>query len=301
MSVNVLNKNENINYQSKEFKNSLLSVEEKKVKIRYDRALLDEVLERDGAKLVVEDSEAYEKLTMYTKIKFICICGKEGEKGLRCLYQKRGAYCNYCITNNKNNYPEELICKKYEIEPILENIKKLKKCLQAKVYAFQNRDLKKINKCVTIENAKLLKDHKFNIHELSGYFTEELEKFKYLNGKKISEITEEQLLEISQYIYNNNLPVLISKNNYNDCKLLVNKIPNYEQILYEDLCDLLINNDNLCSYCKCKMVLFSDSYLESKMTIDSIIPLKGHIKNNLTICCSLCNSKKGYKNNLENL
>ena len=76
-----------------------MSVEEKKVKIRYDRALLEEVLERDGAKLVGD----YEKLNMESRIKFICSCGEEGEKGLRCLYQKRGAYCNYCITNNKNN------------------------------------------------------------------------------------------------------------------------------------------------------------------------------------------------------
>ena len=65
---------------------------EKKPKVRYDRALLDEVLKRDGATLVGE----YEKLNRDSKIKFICGCGEEGDKKIYYIYSISGMYCNKC-------------------------------------------------------------------------------------------------------------------------------------------------------------------------------------------------------------
>jgi hypothetical protein len=71
---------------------------EKKPKVRYDRALLDEVLKRDGATLVGE----YEKLNRDSKIKFICGCAVEISKPkvFRSLYEHGGAFCETCLTKN---------------------------------------------------------------------------------------------------------------------------------------------------------------------------------------------------------
>lgn len=84
-----------------------------------------------------------------------------------------------------------------------------------------------------------------------------------------------------------------------DSKLLVITIPDFEPVSYKELCDTLIVNNDECSYCKCKMALFNTTYLENGLTFDAIISLYGHRKDNITLCCSLCNSKKTFKNKFE--
>ena len=63
-------------------------------RIKYDRALLNKVLERDGATLV----GSYEKLTCGTIIKFICKCNTIDIKPFRTLIDSRysGVICKKC-------------------------------------------------------------------------------------------------------------------------------------------------------------------------------------------------------------
>jgi hypothetical protein len=65
---------------------------EPKQRRTYDRALLDEVLARDGATLIGE----YAKITRDTKIKFTCKCNKQYEKGMRYIVEDAGALCKEC-------------------------------------------------------------------------------------------------------------------------------------------------------------------------------------------------------------
>ena len=58
-------------------------VKEKKEKIKYDRALLDKVLERDGATLV----GTYEKLNVFTILEYNCKCGVLCKKAFRNCFQ----------------------------------------------------------------------------------------------------------------------------------------------------------------------------------------------------------------------
>lgn len=91
-----------------------MSQEEKKPKVRYDRALLDEVLKRDGATLV-EDGEAYEKLNRDSKIKFICSCGEEGEKTFRNCFEKY-ICCNVCLIKFSQKKCKKTNLEKYGVE-----------------------------------------------------------------------------------------------------------------------------------------------------------------------------------------
>jgi hypothetical protein len=65
---------------------------EKKPKVRYDRALLDEVLKRDGATLVGE----YDTLKRGTVINYICKCGNSYSTQFYSINFGRGALCKKC-------------------------------------------------------------------------------------------------------------------------------------------------------------------------------------------------------------
>ena len=86
-------------------------------KVRYNRELLDSCIERDSASLVGE----YEKLNRDSNIKFICSCGKEGEKGFGSVYRKGGLYCNECSTINKSKKIKQTNLEKYGVENIFQS------------------------------------------------------------------------------------------------------------------------------------------------------------------------------------
>lgn len=65
---------------------------EKEGRIKYDRALLDKVLERDCATLIGD----YEKITNKTKITYKCSCGNENTKSLYSL-ELNPAKCKSCM------------------------------------------------------------------------------------------------------------------------------------------------------------------------------------------------------------
>ena len=69
-------------------------------------------MERDGATLIGE----YDKLNRDCNIKFICICGKEGEKGFGSVYYKGGLYCKICSTNRMLIKLKNTTLKKYGVE-----------------------------------------------------------------------------------------------------------------------------------------------------------------------------------------
>jgi hypothetical protein len=113
-----------------------MSVEEKKVKIRYDRALLDEVLERDSAKLVGD----YQKLNRDSKIKFICSCGEEDDKNIRQIYNKTGMFCTKCTLLKKKEKTKKTNLIKYGVEITLQNkeIKEKIKKINLEKYGSEN-------------------------------------------------------------------------------------------------------------------------------------------------------------------
>ena len=83
-------------------------------KIKYDRTLLDQVLERDGASLV--DGEAYEKLNRDSRIKFLCKCGAIGEREFRKCYSIE-CVCEECakkVKQDKRKQEKKKECKKKE-------------------------------------------------------------------------------------------------------------------------------------------------------------------------------------------
>lgn len=226
----------------------------------------------------------------------------KGGDGFTCSLIHRSGdtyYSEYVFMTKRDTpyvFPEEVICKKYLIDPTPENKKKLKASIERRVCSYNNRDSEKRKRCITFEEAEKLDDYMINTTFYSG--DEELLKLRHLHRKKVSEITQEQKTELYNYITTSLRPVLLYKAE-GDNKLLVNEIPEFQRISYKDLCDKLITNTEECSYCKCKMSLLNTKYVESGVTFDAIISLYGHKKDNINLCCSLCNSKKGFKNKLD--
>jgi hypothetical protein len=228
-----------------------------------------------------------------------------GGEGFECsIFHKSGDiyYSEYIFTAKHDKpyiCPEELICKKYQIDPTPENQKKLKLSIMERVRSYKKRDLEKSKRIVTFEEAEKLDDYFLNILFFDIYKKDEdLQKLSHLEGKKVSELLPEQRIDVSKYITKTNCPVLLLKE-FGDSKLLVNEIPVFQTSSYMDLCHILIHNSEECKYCKCKMTLLNSQYVESALTFDAIVPLFGHRKDNITLCCFMCNSKKTFKNTLD--
>lgn len=280
-------------------------IKDKKEKVKYDRALLDKVLERDGATLV-GNSEAYEKLNSDLKINYKCLCGNITSKVFRSIYKLPGAICNDCYSKGKTNpddtYQIELICKRYNITITNENIKKVRKSIQHRIYNFKHRDIKKYKRFITFENAK---SDEFDEYKINTVFfnidsqDKELKELSYLCDKTVSNLNEKEMNDILMYINNKNRPILLYKK-AKDSLLLVTKLPDFSNYYsYNELITFINEISNECSYCKCQMTLLNNDYCNTSLTFDAIIPYYGHTKQNIQLCCSLCNSKKTFNNTLE--
>jgi hypothetical protein len=219
------------------------------------------------------------------------------------IYRKcNNSYREYIFITKRDEpyiFPEEIICKKYNIEPTLENQEKIKISIERRTYSYKQRDFEKKKRCITFEEAEKLKDYLINIQYFDvDNVDNELKMLKYLNGKNIYDLTQEQKKEVSNYITKTLYPILLYKEK-GDSKLLVNKLPEFQSVSYKELCDILISNKDECFYCKCKIILLNGTYIENGLTFDAIIPLEGHHKDNIALCCSLCNSTKSFKNKLD--
>lgn len=68
------------------------------IKIKYDKALLEGICNRDN---IIVDYNTIEKYNRDIKIEFICSCGKVDSKNFRCMY-KNSAYCDECMKVKSN-------------------------------------------------------------------------------------------------------------------------------------------------------------------------------------------------------
>lgn len=66
--------------------------ETKGKRVRYDNTYLDSIIKKYDANVI----EKYDKLTRDTRIKFICKCGKEGDKVFRNIVKNGGFKCKEC-------------------------------------------------------------------------------------------------------------------------------------------------------------------------------------------------------------
>ncbi len=126
---------------------------EPKEKVRYDRALLDKCLERDGAILVGE----YAKITSESKIKFVCKCGIEGNKCIYMVVNNSGLFCKKCTTIIRMNKFKQTNLEKYGVEypGQNENVKNKMKQTNLEKYGvenpFQNENIKDKMKQTNLE------------------------------------------------------------------------------------------------------------------------------------------------------
>ncbi len=229
-------------------------------------------------------------------------CG--GKEGFTCslVYRKSEKNKSEYIFITRRSKPYLLledICKKYQIDPTPENKKKVREAIENRVCSYKRRDSEKKERCVTFEDADKLDDYFLNTSAFQMYNEdEELQKLDYMTGKRISELTPNQKIEVSDYITHTSRPVLLFKSK-GDSRLLVNEIPDFQTVSYGDLCDILIANTEECSYCKCKMSLLNKGKIKTGISFDAIISLYGHTKDNVTLCCLSCNSKKSFKNEID--
>ncbi len=78
--------------------------------------LLQEVIKRDGATLVGE----YGKLNRESRIKFLCSCGEEYEKGFRVIFEHQ-ACCKKCTKVGKASKSKTTCIKRYKVPHPLKN------------------------------------------------------------------------------------------------------------------------------------------------------------------------------------
>lgn len=80
-------------------------------KRRFDRGLLDSILQRDEATLVGE----YEKINRDTKINYICKCGNEYTKMMRYIFEESGALCKDCSMKHMIQTQKSSMMEKYGV------------------------------------------------------------------------------------------------------------------------------------------------------------------------------------------
>lgn len=81
------------------------------IKIKYDKALLDEICNRDNS---IVDYNTIKKYNRDIKIEIICSCGKTDSKNFRCMY-KNGAYCDECMKVKSNERKVKTYLERYGV------------------------------------------------------------------------------------------------------------------------------------------------------------------------------------------
>jgi hypothetical protein len=104
---------------------------EHKQQIKYNRELLNKIIERDGGSLVGD----YESLNVTSTIYFTCKCGCSGSKKFRALYNKGGMRCTNCAKENGRKKAEHKCLELYGVKNIFtscEMKEKIQKTYQSK-------------------------------------------------------------------------------------------------------------------------------------------------------------------------
>ena len=94
------------------FVNTVNSMEDKKERRRFDRALLDECIQRDGATLIGE----YEKLHGRIQIYYICKCGKNNNKRFDQMLNNIGLSCKECTAQIRLANMKKTNIERYGVE-----------------------------------------------------------------------------------------------------------------------------------------------------------------------------------------
>jgi hypothetical protein len=121
-----------------------LGEQEKKPRLRYDRALLDEVLKRDGATLVGDVN----KVSACRKITYICCCGKESIKTFKNMVSYGGAFCKECYKKGRKEKTEKTNQERYGVNnqlqrnEIKEKIMKTNKEKYGVEHTLQSKELR---------------------------------------------------------------------------------------------------------------------------------------------------------------
>ena len=99
-------------------------------KVKYNKKLLEQICERDKC---IIDFDKIEKYNRDVRIEFICCCGNNCKKTLRCLYEGGGAHCQKCTEKLRQTKVKQTCIQKYGIENTLlqtENIRYSKELLE---------------------------------------------------------------------------------------------------------------------------------------------------------------------------
>jgi hypothetical protein len=116
------------------------------VRIKYDRALLEELLKRDNSELLEDYSSV--KINRDLSLKFKCNCGERYEKKFRYIKEQSGFFCKSCTVKIGSDKAKATFIYKYGVERPSQNekIKDKVKDTNKKRYGFeyplQNKEVK---------------------------------------------------------------------------------------------------------------------------------------------------------------
>ncbi len=82
-------------------------------KVKYNKKLLEQICERDKC---IIDFDKIEKYNRDVRIEFICCCGNNCKKTLRCLYEGGGAHCQKCTEKLRQTKVKQKSLDKYGVE-----------------------------------------------------------------------------------------------------------------------------------------------------------------------------------------
>jgi hypothetical protein len=121
-------------------------------RVRYDKALLDSVIQRDGATLIGE----YEKLTLDSKINFICNCQSKDTKTFEKMVTGCGVKCKKCQRKEIQEKLKKTNLVKYGVECILKSKEIQNKIKETNIkkygveHAMQNKEVQEKQQLTTL-------------------------------------------------------------------------------------------------------------------------------------------------------
>jgi hypothetical protein len=127
-----------------------------KQQIKYNKDLLNEIIERDSGILVGE----YKSLNVESTIYFKCKCGSSGSKKFRALYNKGGMRCVKCAKENGRKKAENKCLELYGVKNIFASTE-MKEKIQKK-YQSKTDEEKKLMITKRVETTKLKTDEEKN-------------------------------------------------------------------------------------------------------------------------------------------
>ena len=192
---------------------------EPKVKRKFDKALLDSCLERDGAILIsIKYSDNRNILNRDANIEFTCKCNKNGKRGFRELI-KLGTFCKDCALQNE----KELI-KKINIKKTNKFVEKFKEINDKKI--LNNKFIKLVTILLEDEIQRVPNGFWDNNEAVDCYIIWFQYNFKIINDDDWYNIRGEDIVE-------NEASSLLSRYNYSIINFLKFYYPDKEFLAWK--------------------------------------------------------------------